>query len=61
MLQKPQKWGIKVWCIACSLTIFFGNFTVYFGKEEESEDVARVAQGEARLDHKVVLDLVVHE
>jgi hypothetical protein len=22
MSQKPQKWGIKVWCIACSVTKF---------------------------------------
>jgi hypothetical protein len=57
MLQKPQKWEIKIWCMACSVTKFVWNFAVYCGKTEEIEEVPRVARGEARLAHKVVLDL----
>jgi hypothetical protein len=54
MPQKPQKWGIKVWCMVCLVTKFVWNFVMYCGKNEE---VAHVAWGEARLTHNVVLDL----
>jgi hypothetical protein len=57
--QKPQKWGIKIWCMACSLTKYVWNFAVYCGKNEETEEVACARRGEARLAQKVVLDLVV--
>jgi hypothetical protein len=39
MPQKPQKWGIKVWCLACSVTKFVWNFTIYCGKEEATSTV----------------------
>jgi hypothetical protein len=39
------------------VTKFVWNFVVYCGKEEGQEDVARIARGEGRLAHKVVLDL----
>jgi hypothetical protein len=58
MPQKPQKWGIKIWCMACLVTKFVWNFAVYYGKTEETEEVPRVTRGEARLARKVVLDLV---
>jgi hypothetical protein len=44
--------------MACSLTKFIWNLTVYCGKEEKSEDVARVAWEQAHLAHKIVLELV---
>jgi hypothetical protein len=31
MPQKPQKWDIKIWCMACSLTKYVWNFAVYCG------------------------------
>jgi hypothetical protein len=37
---------------------FLWNFTTYCGKNGDIEEVACVARGEARLAHKVVLDLV---
>jgi hypothetical protein len=58
MLQKPQKWGINVWCMACSITKFVWNFAVYCGKNEDNKEVVRVAREKARLAYKVVLDLV---
>ena len=57
MPQKPQKWGIKVWHMAYSITKFVWNFAVYCGKNEDNEEMACVVWGEARLAHKVVLDL----
>ena len=57
MPQKPQKWGIKIWCVVCSVTKFVWNFAVYCIKTEETEEVPCVARGEARLAQKVVLDL----
>jgi hypothetical protein len=57
MPQKPQKWGIKIWCMGCSVTKFVRNFAVYCGKTEETEEVPRVARGEACWAQKIVLDL----
>jgi hypothetical protein len=33
MPQKPQKWDIKVWCMAYLVTKFVWNFVVYCGKK----------------------------
>lgn len=30
--NKPTPWGIKVWCVSCSLTGFLLNFEIYTGK-----------------------------
>jgi hypothetical protein len=57
MSQKPQKWGIKVWCLACSVTKFVWNFTVYCGKEEATSTVEPIARGELKLALKVVMGL----
>jgi hypothetical protein len=43
MPQKPQKWSIKVWCLACSVTKFVWNFTIYCGKEEATSTVEPIA------------------
>jgi uncharacterized protein YjaG (DUF416 family) len=45
MLQKPQKWGIKIWYMACSVTKFMWNFTVYCKETKDTEKVAYVARG----------------
>jgi hypothetical protein len=57
MPQKPQKWGIKVWYLACSVTKFVWNFAIYCGKEEATSTVEPIARGEPKLAHKVVMDL----
>jgi hypothetical protein len=46
MLQKPQKWGIKVWCLTCSVTKFVWNFAIYCDKEEVTSTVEPIARGE---------------
>jgi hypothetical protein len=56
MPQKSQKWDIKVWCMACSVTKFVWNFAVYCEKKEgDVQDGIQVARGEARLAHGVVI------
>jgi hypothetical protein len=57
MPQKPQKRGIKVWCLACSVTKFVWNFTIYYGKEEAISTVEPITKGEPKLAHKVVMEL----
>jgi hypothetical protein len=57
MPQKPQKWSIKVWCLACSVTKFVWNFTIYCGKEEATSTVEPIARGELKLALKVVMGL----
>jgi hypothetical protein len=57
MPQKPQKWGIKVWCLVCSVTKFVWNFAIYCGKEEATSIVEPIARGEPKLAHKVVKEL----
>jgi hypothetical protein len=53
----PQKWDIKIWCLACSITKFVWNFTIYCGKEEIISTVEPIARGEPKLAHKVVMEL----
>jgi hypothetical protein len=43
MPQKPQKWGIKVWCLAYSVIKFVWNFAIYCGKEEVISTVEPIA------------------
>jgi hypothetical protein len=57
MPQKPQKWGIKVWCLACSVSKYVWNFSIYCGKSQVVRDEQPVARGEPKLAHNVVLDL----
>jgi hypothetical protein len=33
MPNKPEKWGVKVWCLADSTTKFVYNFEIYCGKD----------------------------
>jgi hypothetical protein len=44
--------------MVCSVPKFIRNFAMYCGKNEDTKEVVRVVQEEARLAHKVVLDLV---
>jgi hypothetical protein len=57
MPNKPQKWGLKVWCLADVVSKYVYNFAIYCGKTMER--VAQLAsRGEPRLAHNVVLNMV---
>jgi hypothetical protein len=62
MPKKPQKWGLKVWCVACSISKFVWNFEIYCGKENGIIPPPLVQPqpmvGDARLAHNVVLRLL---
>jgi hypothetical protein len=58
MPQKPQKWSIKVWYLACSVIKFVWNFAIYCGKEEATSTIEPIGRGEPKLAHKVVMELV---
>ena len=65
MPNKPEKWGLKVWCLACSASKYVSNFEVYCGKETPpiepghaqeipNPNIVLVRRGEPRLAHNVV-------
>jgi len=60
MPQKPQKWGLKVWCLADAQSKFVSNFEIYCGKNPivEEEMQRPRGQGEPRLAQNVVLGLL---
>ena len=58
MPQKPQKWELKVWCLADAKSKYVANFEVYCGKDPIVEEEIRRPRGEARLAYNVVLRLV---
>jgi len=58
MPQNPQKWGIKVWCLADSISKFVSDFEVYCGKDLVIQNEALVPCRQPRLAHKVVLCLL---
>ena len=53
MPNKLQKWGLKAWVLADSLTGYVCNWKLYTGKESG-------ANAECGLAGKVVLDLTAH-
>ena len=63
MLNKSQKWGLKVWCLA---TKYVWNFEVYCGKENPIENPIGLANSnvesrrrrEPKLAHNVVMKMV---
>jgi hypothetical protein len=59
--NKPTKWGIKIWCLADSVTKFVYNFEIYCGRngvELVEVERAKAVRGEPRQAHEVVLRLV---
>jgi hypothetical protein len=58
MPNKPQKWGIKVWCLVDSVTKYVYNFEIYCGRNGDDVEQARVARSESRQAHEVVLGLL---
>jgi hypothetical protein len=63
MPKKPEKWGLKLWCLADSSSKFISNFDVYCGKSMATLEEPRSARGESNLSTRVVLDLTsdIHE
>ena len=69
MPNKPEKWDLKVWCLACYTAKYVWNFEVYCGKETpppqpgHAQDIPNptillVRRGEPQLAHNVVLKMV---
>jgi hypothetical protein len=58
MPNKPEKWGIKVWCLADSITKFVSNFQFYVGKSQDVDEEAQRARRDSTLAHGVVVDLL---
>jgi hypothetical protein len=59
MPKKPEKWGLKFWCLADSASKYVYRFEVYCGRSYRTiDDNRRHARGEANLAKKVVMDLV---
>ena len=59
MPQKPQKWGLKVWCLADAKSKYVASFEVYCGKDPIAEEEIRRPGEEAQLAYNVVLRLVL--
>jgi hypothetical protein len=57
MPKKLEKWGIKVWCLADSITHYIANFDIYCGKSISTLENPRPSRAEASLGHSVVLKL----
>ena len=69
MPKKPVKWGLKVWCLACSTSKYVWIFEVYCGKGNApiklghaqvlpNRIITPMHCGEPRLAHNVVLKMV---
>ena len=52
--SKPVRWGIKVFCVCCSLTGYLWNGTIHVGKNESDED----QQQELSATHVLVRNLL---
>lgn len=59
MPKKPQKWGIKVWCLADSSSKYVYNFEIYCGANHYGvEEIPHVVRREANVAHNVVMRLL---
>ena len=36
--SKPVRWGLKIFCVCCSITVYLWNATIYVGKNETEDD-----------------------
>lgn len=61
--KKPQKWGLKVWCLADSVTKYVYNLEFYTGKDSiVMPSIGEIVElgptvGEANLAYNVVMRL----
>ena len=66
MPKKLEKWGLKVWFLACSISKYVWNIKVYCRKENMNlvhvenvnPNLALICCGELRLAHYIVLRMV---
>ena len=58
MPKEPQKWGIKVWCLADSKDRYVYDFDIYCGRNGGDGEIEPARQGEAKLAHFVVTKLM---
>jgi hypothetical protein len=58
MPKKPEKWGIKFWVLANSVSKFIYCFEIYCGKNLEAEIQMSVPCGEASAAYGVVMKLL---
>jgi hypothetical protein len=59
MPNKPEKWGVKVWCLADSKSKFVYDFEIYCGKNADGpERQAPTRVGEGNMARNVVLGLM---
>lgn len=58
MPKKPQKWGLKVWCLACSVSKYVWSFEIYCGKEDVVVPPPLHPDADARLANNVVIRLL---
>jgi hypothetical protein len=60
MPNKPQKWGIKIWCLADSISKYVYNFEIYCSKIENiGRGDVPVEHGDGSMAQSVVLKLMV--
>jgi hypothetical protein len=58
MPNKPQKWGLKIWCLADAVTKYVYDFSVYCGKILRPEGAPVVPPTAGGLAHNVVMGLM---
>ena len=69
MQNKPQKWGLKVCCLACSTLKYVWNFKIYCGKENPlpqvkdpidmaNSNVPVICRRKLKLSYNVVLKMM---
>ena len=58
MPKKPKKWGMKIWCLADSITRFIYNFDVYCGASFKTIGDPKSKKGEANQGQWIIESLV---
>jgi len=59
MPNKPEKWRLKIWCLANSVSRFVSNFDVYCGASIETIGAPKSKKGEPKMEQRVVEALLV--
>ena len=59
MPKKPQKWGIKIWCLADLISKFISNFDIYCGKNLDNPLKGRGHQRKSIVAQSVVMKLSI--
>ena len=52
--KKPEKWGIKIWCLVDSQSKYVYNFDIYCGRNMEQQVLVGGGKGEFTVAHGVV-------